>query len=359
MTHYYKPGGTPIKRHIMLAPANFGSQLAHKGRAWYGRVFKGWRTGLQTGGHLLHGLELASPYSWALAERDVLAPRRWYGTDLVQTAVLVGNSGYGGAAAVTNEVGGDGTVRVSTANLNASRLDLDFTKNAALPVFSFRRPSPKAAIAFGISDGDNHSSIAFKEKNRSKEFAPHGPNAANWLIRALTIRAQEWPTLVTELADSNAQLMRAKAGESYFHGYQNTVVRLRDDVGNPVEEFLVEFSRGRSRAFALGNFSAWFQREIVASVHNYSSDSSVRSFYLDITTLAERLAESTRTLQLEIEAQPRYRSRQAVGYPQLARVPLDDSMIGEFFKENRTLLVDVKVPRTVGAEAFKLKRHSG
>ena len=48
MTHHYRPETVPFKRHLMLAPANFGSQLAHKGRAWYGRVFKGWKTGGQT-----------------------------------------------------------------------------------------------------------------------------------------------------------------------------------------------------------------------------------------------------------------------------------------------------------------------
>lgn len=44
--HKYFGDGTgkksPIRHLVMLAPANFGSSLAHKGRSFVGRVLKGW-----------------------------------------------------------------------------------------------------------------------------------------------------------------------------------------------------------------------------------------------------------------------------------------------------------------------------
>ncbi len=126
MTEYFLPDEAPLHRHLMLAPANYGSPIAHKGRAFLGRVLKGWRTQFETGTHLLKGLELASPYTWALAERDILRAdgSSYYGAGRVLATVLVGNRGYDGVAAAANEPGGDGTVRVSTANLNAIGLSL-------------------------------------------------------------------------------------------------------------------------------------------------------------------------------------------------------------------------------------------
>lgn len=356
MTHYYTPKTVPISRHIMLAPANFGSQLAHKGRTWYGRVFKGWKTGFQTGGHLLRGLELASPYSWNLAERDLLGGTRWYGTDLVMAAVLVGNTGYGGKAAVTDEVGGDGTVRVSTANIEAARLTIDFTSDGGAPVFQMKAPSNKCAFGLGISDGDNHSSVAFKKKNKHGQYMPNGPHTANWLVRALTVPPSVWPSFIDEMATSNAALMARDQDDEYFHGYQNTVVRVVDELENPVEEYLVEFHRGRSRGFKLSNFGARFQRDIIDDCHGYSGDSSLRSLYLDITTLNSRLSDG-KGVSLELELDPEYRRGRAVGYPKLRPMELSDDMIGKFFKWNRTLLVRVVVPRTVGKEAFELVRQ--
>lgn len=41
LTRYYTPDTAPVKRLLMLAPANFGSPLAHTGRSMIGRALKG------------------------------------------------------------------------------------------------------------------------------------------------------------------------------------------------------------------------------------------------------------------------------------------------------------------------------
>jgi hypothetical protein len=358
MTHCYSPETVPFKRHLMLAPANFGSQLAHKGRAWYGRVVKGWKHGFQTGTHLLRGLELASSYSWNLAQRDLFGSKRWYGTDRVMAAALVGNSGYGGMAAATDEEGGDGTVRISTANLNAAELSIDYTDASGTPRFSLRRPSSNAQIALGISDGDNHGSVAFKRKNSSGQFAPEGKNTEQWIIKALTTTPARWQSFVEELAASNNVLYAAEVErDDYFHGYQNTVLKVSDNLGNPVEEYLVEFHRRRSK-FSSAHFGARFQRRIIKDVHNYSKDSSLRSFFIDITALEEEMRRR-KWMYLELEALPEYKARSAVGYEGLSRIRLESKDVGNIFVMNRTLLVDIKIPRKVGPKAFHLTRHSG
>lgn len=40
MVNYHKADTVPIKRFLMLAPANFGSPLAHKGRSFIGLVLE-------------------------------------------------------------------------------------------------------------------------------------------------------------------------------------------------------------------------------------------------------------------------------------------------------------------------------
>ncbi|MFA7053932.1 MAG: hypothetical protein WC328_13045 [Kiritimatiellia bacterium] len=120
LVKYCKPETAPIKRLLMLAPANFGSPLAHTGRSVIGRAVKGWGGSklFETGTQILKGLELASPYSWNLAERDLFGEEKaFYGPGRILCTVLVGNTGYSGISATANKPGSDGTVRVSTAGV--------------------------------------------------------------------------------------------------------------------------------------------------------------------------------------------------------------------------------------------------
>lgn len=164
LTRHFDPASAPVKRFLMLAPANFGSPLAHKGRSFIGRVLKGWNRFVgQTGTQVLKGLELGSPYSWQLAERDLFGAEAWYGAGRLLATVLVGNAGYSGVEAIANEAGGDGTVRIATANLNACRLSLELdVSQRARP--GWRLEESRGEIAFAIVDGENHASVALKDR---------------------------------------------------------------------------------------------------------------------------------------------------------------------------------------------------
>ena len=356
MTHFYTSETVPFSRHIMLAPANFGSQLAHKGRAWYGRVFKGWRTGFQTGGHLLKGLELASTYTAALADRDLFGSNYWYGPKGVLACVFVGNSGYGGVKAVTDEVGGDGTVRVSTANLRAARLSLRFPENEP-PEFEIQSAKGITSLGFAIADGDNHGTITFGKKNGGV-FRPVDPELPERLLRALTVSENEWAAFVSELNETGGTPAVKVQDDSYFHAYQNTPIRVRDSLGNPVEEYLLEFRRARRRSFRADEFSGRMQRDVIRDVHAFSGDSSLRSFYFDVTRL--RNAAGSDGFMIELESLPRFKDkRSAVGYGDPVAFDLSPDHVAAAFQPDRTLFVDVEVPRQVGERAFRLKPHSG
>lgn len=130
IARYYPDGkNCPVKRLIMLAPANFGSRLASLGKSMIGRVAKGWNNWFQTGKEMLLGLELASPYQWDLARRDLLDPSGVgegpYGFGKVWPFVIVGSRPYSsGLRQIVNESGSDGTVRCAAANMNAVGLTI-------------------------------------------------------------------------------------------------------------------------------------------------------------------------------------------------------------------------------------------
>lgn len=355
MTHFYTSANVPISRHIMLAPANFGSQLAHKGRAWYGRVFKGWRTGFQTGGHLLKGLELASSYTDELADRDLFGSNYWYGPKGVLACVFVGNCGYGGVKAVTDEVGGDGTVRVSTANLRAARLSLRFFEDER-PEFEIESAKGITSLGFAIADGDNHSTITF----RKRQDGVHGPVDKEFpkrLLRALTVPANQWSVFVSELGETAVTPSERVNDDDYFHAYQNTPTRVRDSLGNSVEDYLLEFRRARHRRFRVDEFSGHMQRDVIRDVHAFSGDSSLRSFYFDVTRLRKAAGDDGFTI--ELESLPRFKDkRSAVGYGDPVILNLTPDDVSAVFQPDRTLFVDIEVPRKIGDKAFRLKRHS-
>ena len=90
-----------LKRLIMLAPASFGSPLAHRGQSWLAAVFRGERQlgpdFLETGHRVLSGLELASRYTWELAHRDLSRDDAIYDAspDSPFPFVFIGLSDYG------------------------------------------------------------------------------------------------------------------------------------------------------------------------------------------------------------------------------------------------------------------------
>ena len=86
----------PIRRIVMLAPANFGSPLAHRGKSFFASLIKGrwkFRDFLEVGRNILNGLELASPYQWELAHCDLFREKPYYNAKEIQVTILVGIEG--------------------------------------------------------------------------------------------------------------------------------------------------------------------------------------------------------------------------------------------------------------------------
>src|SRR6202008_4567758 len=117
-----------LKHLIALAPATWGSPLAHKGRSWLGSLFKGSKDPrspdfLEAGNEVLHGLELGSQFTWDLAHLDLFGEDTFYGKTKSTPYVLLfcGDQPYRGIRELVSEPGTDGTVRLAGCSLNSRK----------------------------------------------------------------------------------------------------------------------------------------------------------------------------------------------------------------------------------------------
>ncbi len=233
---------------VFLAPPNFGSPLAHKGRSLIGKIFKGQHDAgdrFEVGEHVLRGLELASPLQWELAEFDLLGERgSLYHAHGVRGAVITGCAGYGGLRQFVNEVGTDGTIVVAGANLNVRRLELDFARGP---------------------DGGDHwskwSGFDVHERPREGVIPPNLPFAIHRdLTHASILDLAGNPVLKRQVVDALAagpgdyrelqagfrRFTKAQVGRKWDRRWQQLVFRLRDDRGMPVNDYHLEFNVWRA-----------------------------------------------------------------------------------------------------------------
>lgn len=297
----------PVRRLIMLAPANHGSPLASMGKSMAGRIMKGLDNWLETGTHILNALELASPFQWDLAERDLFVPIGQaqasgiygWGKGKVAVFVLTGSHPYWGFRSLVNENGGsDGTVRVCAANMNVQGRILDFTQGpkADTPkVSSWRRRNHGTTLPFAILPDRDHELITLPNPPQEDRHT-NGPVEADLgkLIlaalacedmRAYRSLAREWEEISTETAqlvekDQKRKNMfrRPRGSPEYFHQYYQVNIRVIDDHGNPVPDYFFEFFGPGNRGTLAG---ASFHRQIIEDIHKNSQTPHSICFYVN------------------------------------------------------------------------------
>jgi hypothetical protein len=352
MTRFRTPDNNPIHRLLMLAPANFGSHLAHKGRSFLGRVIKGYDSDkpFQTGTQILKGLELGSPYTWDLAQTDRFSKEQWYGPGKVLCTVAVGVNGYSGISAAANEAGGDGTVRVSTANLNPVCITMDFAQDPQNPTITSRKP--KGATAFVRIPGVNHETIKVKEKN------PVNAGLLQAYTKALTVTDAGFDAWAADLDRLSEQARSAGAAESYTQGYQNTVVCLKDDNGAFVKDYFLEMfvkRAGKNEQDPVP--TALIQEKVFTTVHPYEDNAAYRSLLINTTILEQEITSRGRSLSISITAMPDIRKTGTVGYStfgykDIGSIELTPADQRKFFAPDRTALIEITIHREQKEKVF-------
>ena len=368
LDRYCNPERAPIHHLVMLAPANFGSPLAHKGRSFLARLYKGaiakrpQGRPFETGTRILKSLELASPYTWDLAQRDRFGTgSRVYEPGNVICTVLVGNRGYEGVKSIWNEDGSDGTVRVSTANMNCVRTTARLSRptddvNVEQSV-EWERPEPSSGLtAFGIADGHDHTSIRLPKRtlrsNRDR-------NLLGDILNGLTVEDDAFDEWCVALERRNDSILASQlGGTGRRHGFQNMVVHVKDQYGADVDDFVLEFYEKDS-----DRTGGDFHGTSIKGVHKHSDEPSYRSVYINCTRLAAVVDKVGEYLSMRVTAHPDLDSTHAyAGFrtsgQEEVSLRIEKNQISAFFAPHRTALVTIVLHRVQEEDLFRFKKHS-
>lgn len=374
----------PMKRLIMLAPANFGSKLAATGKSMLGRIVKGYDNWFQTGQGMLNDLELGSPYQWELAQRDILIvpgaviADRYYGEDRVWPFVIVGTHPYTSLMRqIVNENGADGTVRVCAANLNAQGVTIDF-----------RHSDPQQAVTFwgsrldGFSiplavlptrthgsvvdperaDSDNREDIAEtpEEKARLGQFILMALGCADFdQYRQIQ---QQW----AEFSEVTAQKMSDEEKErAYYHQYMQANFDVSDDYGQPVHDYFLEFFSNTAKRNEKAN--VYLHQSVIEDIKINSQNPACRNIYFDRTDLMDgyyRLItdRDEPVLYLSISAASpgkniSYFASQKIGADMQIAIHYKSDVTARWLKRNSTHFVRIILPRQPADKVFRLTRY--
>ena len=265
-----------LKHLIGLAPATFGSPMAHKGRSWLGAIFKGGKQPgpdfMEAGDQVLRALELGSAYTWDLAHRDFLADPAVYGRSAATPYpfVFIGLKDYGWLKRSVTEPGTDGTVRWAGTGFNSRKVRVDLTAEPTGRQRIRIEPWKNVVVPQVFLADHNHGDIL---QDPSESLVAMVREALD-VSTAADYEAWSAKHRVT----SDKALTSAKAKR-----WQQFVVRATDERGDGISDYFMEVGTTdhgqfrRLEAFDL-------------DVHAYRDDESFRCFHVDLDKLApERL----------------------------------------------------------------------
>ncbi|HKL14985.1 MAG TPA: hypothetical protein VJ915_05085 [Balneolaceae bacterium] len=297
----------PVKRILMLAPANFGSPLAHRGKSFLGRLVKGrWKVGdlLEVGRNLLDGLELGSPYQWSLAHYDIFTSETpYYNRNQIQLTILTGIEDYEGLKGWVNKPGTDGTIVIAGATLNSVKLSLNFS-NHDVP-YQWKQVKTADDFCFGVLPGLDHGTIV-------SSFKEDDADIVDLAVEALTIKTPD------DFADFKARL-RASTEETYesyqsqnstrYSKFQQFIIHGIDDHGEPIRDFTFEFDVYKTKKAENNTvssksyfnnlerkFSDKFQEILLGQIHTHNADSSYRRLLVNLNKLQALMEETKQKL---------------------------------------------------------------
>ena len=279
-----------LKHLLALAPATNGSPLAHKGRSFLGAIFKGNKAFgddfLEAGARVLDALELGSRFTWDLAMADQFGTHRFYGDGPLTpyVGIFCGTSGYTGISSLVNEDGADGTVRWAGCALDSRMVTVDLSQPTGGPVVS-ERPASQHDVPVFLVDGANHGTIL--------TAPPIAPLVQPALALFDVDSADDYHAWLVARSGEREPAADAGAAPSRKRTpWQQFVVRLLDERGDPVSDWNLQFRRRAGRL--LEGFAA--------NVHPYAGDRSFRCFHVNLAELGFPNEQADLVLRLELVA---------------------------------------------------------
>lgn len=241
-----------LRNLVAIAPTNFGSPLAPMARSAAGRAgvalgkirsgdfdfLTPWSENfLEVGQHLLRDLELASPVCWSLAASEI-DDRRWGDGDGSTGAPAVfavgGLSEYDDRTMGRRRPGSgtDGSVRLAGMALDVDRLTLDLRPNAddAQRVRFDQAPSKMARPLFVM--GLNHETVCTGGDPDEIMATQAFTVVVDAVARALEADS---PEDYSQWAERSFAVTSDQVSQSPRWSWQQFLVRMRDEAGEPVE----------------------------------------------------------------------------------------------------------------------------
>lgn len=298
-----------LQHLIALAPATNGSPVAHKGRSWLGALVKGNKDlgpdFLESGHQVLSALELASPFTWDLAAKDMFGSgntnRFKAGPDSPFVFTICGDSGLGKVADMatgavgTKILGSDGVVRWAGAALNSRLLTIDYTGEK--PRRGDNGEHLPAAITASEWNNQNNILILWPGLNHGTIMRPRQSDPLVELVsEALDINSNAgfnaWNTKATTLAHLK------RGGEEKPHEWQQFVIRVCDERGDGVTDWTISLQMKRKNKPNLEPIA-------IDDLHPYAKDKSFRCLHINLTEcglpgLDEAAMDNVESLELKL-----------------------------------------------------------
>jgi hypothetical protein len=195
-----------------------------------------------------------------------------------------------------------------------------------------------------------------------------GPRSARTLalIRAaLGVDDAEFPNLCAEWERIAALHRQAAvdAGNRFAHPFQNSVVQVRDDAGQPVPDYFLEiFMKTPAKNVVDKSSTREIQERAIESVHAYGGLTAFRSLHVDVTEI-ERIVKADpknptgRPVYVAVTALPDINRTKTVGYrtvgyDDIGSIEIRPEQLGAFFAPDRTLLVELVLKREQAERVF-------
>jgi len=255
-----------VRRIVGLAPATYGSPLAHKGRGWLGAIFKGNKEPgpdfMEAGDRVLDGLELASAFTWELAHRDLVGENRLYTAAATTPYVFVfcGTQGYSGVRRFVSPPASDGTVRWAGCSMDTRKVVVDLTMEGVGRRVRWLPEGRPFDAPVNFVEGVDHTTILKDPPRALVERVA----AALEVDSAATLRSWQRAGEVDQ--------KRVRTG---LPRWQQFVIRLVDERGDPVPDYNIELVSGKGKS----------ETDFEMQVHAYGSDPSLRCFHVDLDRL--------------------------------------------------------------------------
>lgn len=272
---------------IALAPATNGSPVAHKGRSWLGALVKGNKDlgpdFLESGHQVLSALELASPFTWDLAAKDMFGTentnRFKAGPDSPFVFTICGDSGLGKIAdmatgAVGTKIrGSDGVVRWAGAALNSRLLTIDYTGETSRD----RENRGNSPVAINASDWNNQNNmlILWPGINHGTIMRPRASDSLVELVSdALDVKNDadfnSWNNKAIALANLE------RGGMEMPPEWQQFVIRVSDERGDGVADWTISLQMKRKNKPRPEPIA-------IDDLHPYEKDKSFRCLHINLT----------------------------------------------------------------------------